>query len=104
MQAVVDYHGLFLDAYISWPGKMHDAWVFVNSSLYHKGRSGSLLPDWKRRIAGIEVPLVILGDPDYPLLSWLMKPYLETAHSAMEKRCNYRQCIWSSQRALEMPP
>ena len=104
MWAVVDYHGMFLDAYIGWPGKMHDAQVFVNSSLYHKGRSGSLLPDWKQHIAGIEVPLVILGDPGYSLLSWLMKPYLETAHSATEKRCNYRQCIWSSQRALEMPP
>ena len=30
MQAVVDYQGLFIDVYIGWPGKVHDAQVFVN--------------------------------------------------------------------------
>ncbi len=47
MQPVVDYCGLFLDAYIGWPGKVHDARVFVNSSLYRKGKSGSILLNWK---------------------------------------------------------
>ena len=32
MQVVVDYRRLFIDAYIGWPGKVHDAWVLVNSS------------------------------------------------------------------------
>jgi len=55
MQAVVDFRGLFLDTYIGWPGKVHDARVFSNSSVYRKGREGTLLPDWKRRINGVEV-------------------------------------------------
>ena len=38
MQAVVDSRGLFLDAYIGWPGKVHDARVLVNSTLYKKER------------------------------------------------------------------
>ena len=36
MQAVVDGSGLFLDAYIGWPGKVHDARDLVNSTFYKK--------------------------------------------------------------------
>ena len=32
MQAVVDFRGLFMDVNIGWPGKVHDARVFVNSN------------------------------------------------------------------------
>ena len=55
MQAMVDFRGLFMDVYIGWPGKVHDARVFVNSSLYQKGVGGTLFPDWTRNISGIEV-------------------------------------------------
>ena len=77
MQAVADHKGLFLDPYIGWPGKVHSARVFVNSSLYCKGVNGTLLPDWKRQSFGVQVPLVLLGDPAYPALPWLKKPYPE---------------------------
>ena len=86
VQSMVDFRGLFMDVYIGWPGKVHDARVFVNLSLYKRGRRSTLLPDWKRNICGVEVwscklymwlswsqniyslkvPLVILGDPAYP--------------------------------------
>ena len=29
IQGVVDYRGKFIDAYIGWPGKHHDARVFI---------------------------------------------------------------------------
>ena len=48
MQAVVDYGGKFLDIYIGWPGKVHDARVFANSSLYDMAQHGTLLPNWKK--------------------------------------------------------
>ena len=39
MQAVVDYRGLFLDTYIGWPGKVHDARVFSENAFGRlKGR------------------------------------------------------------------
>lgn len=91
MQAVVDFRGRFMDIYLGWPGKVHDARVFSNSSLYAKGQAGTLLPDTKRRLGGVEVPLVILGDPAYPALPWLMKGYPE--HLGMpvaQKTFNYR--------------
>ena len=55
MQAMVDYRGLFMDVYIGWPGKVHDARVFVNSSFYSKEMNGTLFPDWKRTICGVDV-------------------------------------------------
>ena len=91
MQAVVDVRGLFMDVNIGWPGTVHDAHVLVNSSLYLKDSNGTLLRYWTR-ISGVDVPLLILGDPAYPLLSWLMKPYLENASTtAKERNYNYRQ-------------
>ena len=77
MQSVIDFRGIFTDIYIGWPGKVHDARVLVNSDLYRKGCGGTLLPDWKRTINGVDIPLLILGDPAYPLLPWLMKAYPE---------------------------
>ena len=71
MQAVVDHKELFLDAYIGWPSKVHNARLFVKSSLYHKGMNGTLIPDWKRQSFGVQVPLVLLGDPAYLVLPWL---------------------------------
>ena len=55
VQAVVDHLGLFMDVYIGWPGKVHDARVFANSSLYHRGSVSTLFPDWKKTISGVEV-------------------------------------------------
>lgn len=57
MQGLVDYHGLFMDVCIGWPGKVHDARVFTNSSPYHKGINSTLFPDWKRNLCGVEVRL-----------------------------------------------
>ena len=37
MQAVVDFRGLFLDTYIGWPGKVHDARVFFKSGCVSQG-------------------------------------------------------------------
>ena len=91
MQAVVDFRGIFIDVNIGWPGKVHDARVFANSTLYQKGSNGTLFPDWSQTINGISVPLLILGDPAHPLLPWLMKPHIENARcTPKERHFNYR--------------
>jgi hypothetical protein len=49
------------------------------------------LPDWKEQIDENDVPLVVLGDPAYPLLPWLMKAYPNNGHLTRDqKRFNYR--------------
>ena len=60
MQALVDFRGLFMDVYIGWPGKVHDARVFTNSSIYRKGVQGTLLPSWNKLINGVQVTKYIL--------------------------------------------
>lgn len=72
---------------------MHDARVFSNSSVYTKGCSGELFqPQIVRNLSGVNVPLATLGDPAYPLLPWLMKPYVENENTpANQKFFNYRQ-------------
>lgn len=91
LQGTVDHQGLFIDIYVGWPGRVHDARVFANSSLYQRGQSGTLLPDWKKQVAGKDIPIVILGDPAYPLLPWLMKAYPNNGRLTNEKKCfNYK--------------
>ena len=92
LQGLVDFKYLFTDIYVGWPGKVHDARVFRNSSIYTKGCQGTLFPPRPRNINGTDVPLVILGDPAYPLLPWLMKPFPDNGRlNDGQKTFNYRQ-------------
>ena len=91
MQAVVDSSYMFIDIYIGWPGSVHDACVLANSPLFHKAENDLLLPHSPRNIEGVDVPLLILGDPAYPLETWLMKPFTDNGRlSDEQKNFNYR--------------
>ena len=91
MQAVVDHEYKFQDIYVGWPGSVHDARIFMNSQLFIKGEAGTLLPTQYKNINGVDVPLMILGDPAYPLLPWLMKPYSDNGRlSQRQSNFNYR--------------
>ena len=47
-----------MDVCIEWPGKVHDAQVYSNSYIYKKGIQGTLFPDWKNNISGVQVPSI----------------------------------------------
>ncbi|RXN09833.1 nuclease HARBI1 [Labeo rohita] len=44
LQGVVDHRLMFWDINVGWPGKVHDARVFANSSLFERGQSNTLFP------------------------------------------------------------
>ena len=86
LQALVDCEYKFMDVYVGWPGSVHDARVLANSSLFNKCEDGTLLPNWTRNINGVDIPLLILGDPAYPLTTWLMKPYSDCGNLSRKQR------------------
>ena len=77
-----------MNVYAGWPGSVHDARILSNSKLFAMGEAGTLVPNSVRTMSGVPVPVVILGDPAYPLLPWLMKPYPGEGLSAKHRKFN----------------
>ncbi|XP_025061758.1 protein ANTAGONIST OF LIKE HETEROCHROMATIN PROTEIN 1-like [Alligator sinensis] len=76
LQGVVDHRGRFTHVTTGCAGKVHDARVFRNSSLVPLMRRGAFARGASSiEINGVTIPPLIIGDPAYPLLPWLMKPY-----------------------------
>uniref|UniRef100_A0A452GLE3 Putative nuclease HARBI1 n=1 Tax=Gopherus agassizii TaxID=38772 RepID=A0A452GLE3_9SAUR len=89
LQALVDHKGRFTNIHVGWPGRVHDARVFRNTTLFKRLQQGNYFPDQKITVGDVEMPVVILGDPAYPLMPWLMKPYTGSLDSSQEL-FNYR--------------
>ncbi|KAG6539022.1 protein ANTAGONIST OF LIKE HETEROCHROMATIN PROTEIN 1-like [Zingiber officinale] len=66
LQGVVDPDGIFTDVFIGWPGSMADEQVLENSALYQRGNGGMLGGAYW-----------IVGGASYPLLDWLLVPYVQ---------------------------
>ena len=73
--STVDYKYCFSNLFVGWPGKVHNARVFRESSLFEKAEAGTLFPWEIFNVNRTQLPLVMLGDSAYPLMSWLMKPF-----------------------------
>ena len=76
VRAVCDYGGTFIDVDCRWPGSVHDAKVFANSSLNHNLRNGRLPQTFNTLIPNhSKVPNYVIGDPAYPLTPYCMKEF-----------------------------
>ncbi|XP_033104701.1 uncharacterized protein LOC117107204 [Anneissia japonica] len=74
------------------PGSVHDARIFNLSPLSTKLRDGTLFrPESIVQIEGSAVPLMIIGNPAYPLLPNLMRPLIGRGNLNREKTLyNYK--------------
>lgn len=89
VQAVCDYKGYFMDVECMWPGSVHDAKVFANSSVNHELRNNILPATSQYPVQGEpKVPNYLIGDPAYPLVPFCMKEY--------ESCLNNQQVIFNS--------
>lgn len=76
VQAVCDFRGIFKDVDCRWPGSVHDAKVFANSSINKKIKESLLPITYKEIVANrCKVPNYLIGDPGYPLTPNCMREY-----------------------------
>lgn len=86
VQALVDHQYRFFNVNVGWPEVCTTLAFLSNSEIFGKGESGTLTPNSIRTFGGVPVPVVIIGDPAYPLLPWLIKPYPGVGLDAKKKK------------------
>ena len=74
VQATVDHRYCFTDINVGGQAVSMMLW-FRQILLCMQRLLLEHLPDTPRNIAGVQVPLYIIGDSAYPLMVWLMKPF-----------------------------
>ncbi|CAG8608261.1 13254_t:CDS:2, partial [Cetraspora pellucida] len=80
LQAIIDHKGYFTCYEIGWPASVHDAKVFKHSYIY------------KNNNLFIETEDYLLGDPAYPLLSWIITPFKDPQGSNAQQQKYYNTC------------
>ncbi|XDV16254.1 hypothetical protein PO909_016050 [Leuciscus waleckii] len=78
VQLVCDADLIITNCVVKWPGSVHDARILRESALYRDLQTNR--PDG-----------IILGDSAYPLLPWLMTPFL-IANTPAQARFNIAHC------------
>ena len=98
-QAIWDAYGKFVNVEINWPGRVHDARVFANCKVQESFTSGNFKLFHKELLPGHErVPQLLLGDPAYPLLPYVMK---EHEHCSSNKEVIFNQMLRSARNMIE---
>ncbi|XP_025157462.1 protein ALP1-like [Harpegnathos saltator] len=82
LQSICDHHRKFIDCFIGLSGRMHDARVFRNSTIYQRiinERNPLLLTDEH-----------IIGDSAYPLMINLMTPFRDRTFNSCSVIIQYQ--------------
>uniref|UniRef100_A0A8D0GQE7 DDE Tnp4 domain-containing protein n=1 Tax=Sphenodon punctatus TaxID=8508 RepID=A0A8D0GQE7_SPHPU len=88
LQAIVDANGLFTDVFAGFHGGAHNSAVMHASPFFKKKNSGNFFSNPILEINGMNVSPVIIADPAYTCLPWLMKPYPRNQLNADTERFN----------------
>ena len=84
---------------VKWPESLHDARVFSNCDVQKCLLDGKLDLSYKELLPGEEcVPQLLLGDPAYPLLSYVMK---EFDHCSTNKEVIFSQMLRATSDQIE---
>lgn len=79
----------FIHTNIGWPGRVHDAKVLRNSSIWEEGYQ-------KCRYGRNH----LLGDGAYPLKVWLITPYRDNGHLTRQQKY-FNKCLSSKRQVIE---
>ena len=81
------------------PGSLHDARVFSNCDVQKRFSDGKLDLFYKELLPGEEcVPQLLLGDPAYPLLPYVMK---EFDHCSTNEEVIFNQMLRAARNQIE---
>ena len=73
----------------------------MNWTIYNKGNRNELFSgNITKKIRAQDVSPFIVGDPEYPLLSWLLKPYPEKS-TTPPMECWLNQCPSQARMTVE---
>ncbi|XP_036341357.1 putative nuclease HARBI1 [Rhagoletis pomonella] len=98
--ALVDARCRFIYVNSGSPGRCNDSQIFQTSSLKQQLDQCELLTELKRSIAGVDIPVFIIGDSAFRLSDKLMKPYpYNVSQSQEQKQFNYH--LSKSRRVVE---
>nr|XP_025038126.1 protein ALP1-like [Pelodiscus sinensis] len=91
LQGLVDHQGWFMDIYVEWSGRAHNARIFRHSGLCHRLEVGTYFPQQDFSVGAVRMPVCIVADAAYPLMAWLMRPYMG--------RLDHSQATWTGPTA-----
>ncbi|KAM8702608.1 hypothetical protein ACLKA7_001944 [Drosophila subpalustris] len=98
--AMVDYRYRFQYVDIGAPGRCNDSYIFQSSSLSKMLNPCPLLDSKSRKICGVDVPVLLIGDSAFRFSRNLMKPYsYSTDQTIKRKTFNYN--LSKSRRVVE---
>ncbi|KAA8545856.1 hypothetical protein F0562_020693 [Nyssa sinensis] len=87
-QIVVDSSSRILSIVAGFCGDKCDSRVLKSSTLYKDVEEGSLLNSPPINITGVAVPRYLVGDEGYPLLPWLLVPFVDPLPGSCEENFN----------------